>query len=74
MPQDTQSSHQSGKHQKHFRCADLGHKECSWEVSGRSEDEIMPQIERHGRERHNVTNFDNESRNRVRNAIRERAA
>lgn len=74
MPQDTQSSHQSGKDQKHFRCADLGHKECSWEVSGRSEEEIMPQIERHGRERHNVTNFDNESRNRVRNAIRDRAA
>jgi predicted small metal-binding protein len=75
MAQEIRSSNPSGQsNQKHFRCADVGHKECNWEVSGKSEDEIMPQIEQHGRERHNVTNFDNESRNRVRNAIRDRAA
>jgi predicted small metal-binding protein len=75
MAQETRSSGQSAdQNQKQFRCADLGHKECNWEVSGRSEDEIMPQIERHGREKHNISNFDNDSRNRVRNAIRDRAA
>jgi predicted small metal-binding protein len=60
--------------QKTFRCADMGYKECGWEVSGRSEEELMPQIERHGRERHGIDNLDNESRQRVRNNIRDRAA
>jgi predicted small metal-binding protein len=60
--------------EKAFRCADVGHKECNWQVSGRSEDEIMLQIEHHGRERHSITNFDNDTRNRVRSAIREQAA
>jgi predicted small metal-binding protein len=71
------SSHTSGQSsqgQRHFRCSDLGHKECNWEVSGRSEDEILPKIEQHGRERHNVQNFDNEARTRVRHVIRDRAA
>lgn len=60
--------------QKTFRCADMGHKDCSWEVSGRSEEELMPQIERHGKERHGITNLDEESRRRVRSNIRDRAA
>lgn len=60
--------------QKTFRCADMGHKECNWEVSGQSEEELMPQIEHHGRERHGITNLDEESRRRVRNNIRDRAA
>ena len=65
---------ESKSNQKRFRCSDMGHKDCSWEVSGRSEDELMPQIERHGRERHGMTNMDDESRQRVRNNIRDRAA
>ncbi|HZR30786.1 MAG TPA: DUF1059 domain-containing protein [Terriglobales bacterium] len=65
---------ESTSNQKSFRCADLGHKECNWQVSGRSEDELMPQIERHGREKHNLTNFDNDTRNQVRSAIRDKAA
>jgi len=60
--------------EKTFRCADLGHKECNWEVSGRSEEELMPQIEQHGRQAHNISNLDDTSRNRVREAIRDRAA
>jgi predicted small metal-binding protein len=59
---------------KTFRCSDMGHKDCSWEVSGRSEDELMPQIESHGRERHGINNLDEDSRRRVRNNIRDRAA
>lgn len=60
--------------QKTFKCSDMGHKDCSWEVSGKSEDELMPQIERHGRERHGMTKMDEESQLRVRNNIRDRAA
>ncbi len=65
-------ANQSGE--KTFRCADLGHKECNWEVSGRSEEELMPQIEQHGRQAHNINDFDNDARTRVRSAIRDRAA
>jgi predicted small metal-binding protein len=52
----------------------MGHKDCSWEVSGRSEDELMPQIERHGQERHGINNLDDDSKRRVRSNIRDRAA
>ncbi len=61
-------------HQKTFKCADMGHKECNWEVSGRSEDELMPQIERHGRERHGMTHMDEDSKRRVRSNIHDKAA
>jgi predicted small metal-binding protein len=51
----------------------VGPKTCDWQVSGNSEQEIMPKIEQHGREKHNLT-MDNETRNRVRNAIQRKAA
>jgi predicted small metal-binding protein len=60
--------------EKTFRCADLGHKECNWEVSGHSEEELLPQIEQHGRQAHNITKLDETARNRVREAIHDRAA
>ncbi len=59
--------------QKTFRCSDLGHK-CNWEVSGQSEEELIPQIEQHGRQAHNIQNLDNEARKKVHSAIRDRAA
>ena len=65
---------ENGGNVKTFRCADVGDPNCRWEVSGSNEAEIMPQIERHGREQHNITNFDENTRNRVRDAIRTRAA
>lgn len=65
---------ESGGNVKTFRCADVADANCRWEISGRSEAEIMPQIERHGREQHNITNFDENTLNRVRDAIRTRAA
>jgi predicted small metal-binding protein len=54
-------------------CADVGPKTCYWQVSGNSEQEIMPKIEQHGREKHNLT-MDDETRNRVRRAIQRKAA
>jgi predicted small metal-binding protein len=68
MAEENKSGH------KTFKCADMGHKDCNWEVSGRSEDELMPQIERHGRERHGINNLDEDSKRRVRSNIRDRAA
>jgi predicted small metal-binding protein len=45
----------------------------SRQVSGNTEQEIMPKIEQHGREKHNMT-IDDQTRNKVRNAIHKQAA
>ena len=37
-----------------FKCSDVGPKNCAWQVSGNSEQEIMPKIEQHGREKHGL--------------------
>jgi predicted small metal-binding protein len=57
-----------------FRCADAGRENCNWEVRGQSEEEMMQRIERHGREQHNINSFDENSRNKILNAIRRRSA
>ncbi len=59
---------------KAFRCADVGFNECSWEAQGRNESELMPQIERHGREHHGLKEMTESIVARIRQAIRERAA
>jgi predicted small metal-binding protein len=51
----------------------VGPKNCDWQVSGNSEQEIMPKIEQHGREKHNMT-IDDQTRNKVHNAIHKQAA
>jgi predicted small metal-binding protein len=38
-----------GNQKLNFRCSDDGPKNCDWQVSGNSEEEIMPKIEQHGR-------------------------
>lgn len=59
---------------KTFRCADVGNADCRWEAVGRTEDELRPQIERHGREAHGIRDFGKERWSRIKDAIRERAA
>ena len=39
----------------HFNCSDVVAKNCDWQVSGNSEQEIMPKFEQHGREKHGLT-------------------
>jgi len=56
-----------------FRCSDVGPKTCNWQVSGNSEDEILPKIEQHGREEHNLS-MDESARSKVRSAIQRQAA
>ena len=63
---NTQSS---GQGNYSFRCADAGFKECSWETKGSNPDEVLHQAEEHGREQHNLTNIDDELRNKVRSNI-----
>jgi predicted small metal-binding protein len=56
-----------------FRCADIGDKSCNWEARGRNEDDIMRQVEQHGRDAHNM-NMDDNMRRKVRGAINRKAA
>ena len=69
MTVDTRVNHGDFK----FRCSDI-HKDCNWEADGNSESELMPKIEQHGREKHNVKNFDENTRSKVRQAIHRQAA
>jgi predicted small metal-binding protein len=66
-PQSTQSG--TGRGDYHFRCADVGFTGCNWETRGSSPDEVLRNAEQHGREKHNLTNLDEETRNKVRSKI-----
>jgi predicted small metal-binding protein len=69
-PNEHQSDH---KGKLNFRCADVGPKSCDWQVSGNSESEMLPKIEQHGREKHNMT-LDEDTRRKVHSAIQPKAA
>lgn len=56
-----------------FRCADV-HSSCSWQTRASSEDELRTNVERHGREQHNMTEFGEDAWNRIRSFIRRQAA
>ena len=56
-----------------FRCSDIGANNCDWQVSGNSEEDILPKVEQHAREKHHMT-LDDDTRRRVRSAIQRRAA
>jgi predicted small metal-binding protein len=62
-----------GSESYHLRCADVGYKECPWETRGSSPDEVLRNAEQHGRQQHNMTNIDEETRNKVRSHIRKAA-
>src|SRR5438045_372320 len=69
-----QNTGATGGSDRTFRCADVGNSDCRWEVSGHNDQELMPKIEQHGREAHNIQQFDGETRSKVQNAIRDRQA
>ncbi len=56
-----------------FRCADAGFKECPWETRGSTPDEVLRNVEQHGRQEHHLSSIDEETRNRVRSNIRQAA-
>ena len=59
---------------KSFHCSDVGPANCNWSVNGSSEQEIMTQIEQHGRESHGIEHIDDKLRSRIHDAIQDRAA
>ncbi len=59
--------------EKVFNCNEVGPTGCTWSVVGNNEQEMMPDIEKHGREAHGLS-IDEKLRTRVHDAIRDRAA
>ena len=62
-----------GQERVNFKCSDVGLKNCDFQMSGSSEQEIMPKIEQHSLAKHGLR-MDDETRNRVRNAIHKQPA
>ena len=73
MNPNVSDQQQMNQDKVNFKCSDAGLKNCDWQVSGNSEQEIMPKIEQHGREKHGLE-IDDHTRNRVRDAINRQAA
>lgn len=57
-----------------FRCSDMGNTDCRFEVSGSSDEDLLPQIERHARQHHGINKTDEKSRRKILDSIRERRA
>jgi predicted small metal-binding protein len=72
-PSSTVPGKEGGGNLRTFRCSEAGHKDCNWQAHGRSEEELMPQIERHSREKHGIT-FDEKKRKELGDYIRDRGA
>ncbi len=54
---------------KEFHCKDVGY-DCEWHLEGNSEEEMLPIIEQHAAEVHNLTHFKPEAVEHVKEAIR----
>lgn len=54
---------------KHFACKDVGY-DCNWQLEGDNEDQMLPVIEKHAAEVHNLTHFKEAAVEHVREAIR----
>ncbi|CAN5547421.1 hypothetical protein BH10ACI4_BH10ACI4_35210 [soil metagenome] len=53
---------------KQFHCKDVGYA-CDWHLEGTSEEEMLPKIEQHAAEVHNLVHFKDEAVQHVREAI-----
>jgi predicted small metal-binding protein len=63
-----------GNHQRTFRCADAGFKECKWEVTARDDNEVMERVREHGREAHGITAIDDNMKRKIQDNIHDRKA
>ncbi len=57
------------ENQKTFHCKDVGY-DCEWKLEGNSEEQMLPVIEQHAAEVHNLTHFKPEAVEHVKEAIR----
>lgn len=53
---------------KIFHCKDVGY-DCEWQLEGDSEEQMLPIIEKHAADVHNLTHFKGEAVAHVKQAI-----
>jgi len=58
---------------KNFKCQDTG-RECDWEASANTDDEIIQQAAEHGKQRHGIQQVDEKLREQIRSLIHEEKA
>jgi predicted small metal-binding protein len=56
---------------KTFNCKDVGYSDCDWSTSGQSDEEILNHAREHGREKHGLTDFSQDLKDKVRSKIRD---
>ncbi|MCY0851877.1 DUF1059 domain-containing protein [Thermoplasma acidophilum] len=54
-----------------FKCADIG-MNCGFEASAKSIDELMPKIVEHAKNAHNITEINEDLKNKVTAAIKKK--
>ena len=59
---------------KQFRCTDVGNTSCNWSAVAENEDEVLRRAEEHGREAHGIGEVDDKTKQKIRGAIRDKAA
>jgi predicted small metal-binding protein len=55
---------------KEFKCSDMGY-DCDWSVRDNDENRMMDQIGTHGREKHGLTEFTQDLKDKVRSKFHE---
>ena len=66
-------SNEQSEGRARFNCSDVVAKNCDWQASGNSEEELMLLIKQHSREKHGLE-LDDETLNGVHHAIHKQAA
>jgi predicted small metal-binding protein len=72
--QDALRENPNARQGKQFNCADVGNMNCNWSVVAENEDEVLSRAEQHGREAHGMKDIDDKTRQKIRGAIRDKAA
>jgi len=72
--EDALKDNPNARQGKQFRCADVGNTSCNWSVVAENEDEVMRRAEQHGKEAHGINNIDDKTLEKMRGAIRDKAA
>ncbi|MFB3917300.1 MAG: DUF1059 domain-containing protein [Terriglobales bacterium] len=57
-----------------IRCMEFGDTDCNWEGHAYSEDELLTEVERHGRESHDWKSFPEAVKKKAREIMRKKAA
>ena len=73
QPERPETGRSGSKANYTFRCADAGFSGCTWQTQGSSPEQVLHNAEQHGRERHNMTGFDEKTRHMVRSKIHQAA-